>query len=253
MQKNFWCSLNIHKWDACICQKCGTIRETGHKWKDCVCEKCGTVNEAGHKWQRCICVICKKQRNEDHAWLGCVCFVCGAKKPNAKEIDHKYAMNKPKCDDRCTVCGHPFGQKAHSNFFPEILDRWLYCSKCSFQRANAPGYLNKIYDTKSEILFSDGLVQLYMKEFDVPVHRVALYLSAATLLGIPGDRMQILRDALKRYAEHGNVSGWHGIFPESRIRTGDDRQSFTDMPFKISFGNDEKYWNDLKNWNFKRY
>ena len=33
-----------HKWDGCICSKCGAKRNENHDWEDGTCKKCGKVS-----------------------------------------------------------------------------------------------------------------------------------------------------------------------------------------------------------------
>jgi len=33
----------FHKWDGCICTKCGKIRDKKHKWREFQCERCGSI------------------------------------------------------------------------------------------------------------------------------------------------------------------------------------------------------------------
>jgi len=56
-----------HKWNGCVCSKCGEKRNEEHKWNGCKCEICGTVNDEFHKWIDnekgiVICSFCKEKR-----------------------------------------------------------------------------------------------------------------------------------------------------------------------------------------------
>ena len=53
-----------HKWDGCICIKCGKTRYEGHLFENVPgkcqnkCVKCGSEIQLNHHWDGCICSIC---------------------------------------------------------------------------------------------------------------------------------------------------------------------------------------------------
>lgn len=70
-----FCFLNIHKWDRCICEKCGKVRPAsfpGHDWDGCICRKCRVkryVPAGEHDWDGCFCRKCGVEAPENmHDW-----------------------------------------------------------------------------------------------------------------------------------------------------------------------------------------
>lgn len=49
-----------------------------HKWEGCVCIKCGTQRDANHRWEGCKCLQCGKTRDIGHIIKGGRCDICGA-------------------------------------------------------------------------------------------------------------------------------------------------------------------------------
>ena len=84
----------FHKWDGCVCTKCGKTRDEGHSYGKvegrCAekCARCGKEREA-HDWSGCTCAKCGKTRDEAHT-LGedGFCVKCGAAGPEPYHIDY---------------------------------------------------------------------------------------------------------------------------------------------------------------------
>ncbi len=68
--------MSGHKWDYCICDRCGCTRDESHNWNGCKCRKCGKRRDESHDWNGCECRICRKNRDEEHNWSGCKCTIC---------------------------------------------------------------------------------------------------------------------------------------------------------------------------------
>ena len=48
-----------HKWNGCMCEKCGKKRDQHHDWENCKCKRCGQVRDEAHNWQHGVyCSIC---------------------------------------------------------------------------------------------------------------------------------------------------------------------------------------------------
>lgn len=113
------CVIGFHKWDGCVCIRCGTSRTEGHDWnKNCeACSKCGYMRSDAHKWRGCKCCECGANREESHdwskncercatcgfirhdthVWSGCICRQCGI----TRDAEHNWKKNCGKC----SVCG----------------------------------------------------------------------------------------------------------------------------------------------------
>lgn len=84
----------IHKWNGCVCTKCGKTRDEGHDFQKAagkcvaVCARCGKEQEA-HAWDGCVCKDCGKARNEAHQ-IGedGFCVKCGAAGAEPYRIDY---------------------------------------------------------------------------------------------------------------------------------------------------------------------
>jgi hypothetical protein len=88
------CHIISHKWTACRCARCGTVRDEGHAWQGCKCSACGKTDDkeldiilrGGHAWQGCKCSACGKIQHSWRPgslfgwWYG-PCTKCGAPKP----------------------------------------------------------------------------------------------------------------------------------------------------------------------------
>ena len=54
----------------------------GHKWNGCICERCGTTRDEQHTWEhiidKCVekCAVCGKE-HEKHTWVKGKCMTCG--------------------------------------------------------------------------------------------------------------------------------------------------------------------------------
>ncbi len=136
------CKLSGHKWNGCICSRCGEKRDEGHAWDGCTCNVCGKTRDAEHRfelvpkghleWDRqrerhilqpkhiFRCERCGKERFEEHEWTGeacqTVCRVCGGKAimfgsytREKMGISHRWSGNT--CKDHCEICGEPYPAK----------------------------------------------------------------------------------------------------------------------------------------------
>ena len=113
----------FHKWDGCICLKCGKVRETGHQyinnnWDGCTCLKCGKVREIGHRYENNRCTIC-------HRWNPrLACGVCG--KTKAQFDADNEELNKRM---KAMGVGLFFGSAGGLMVCPECGK--VACSKCA--------------------------------------------------------------------------------------------------------------------------
>ena len=131
------CKITGHKWNGCVCARCGERRDTGvakdHNYVvvpgttcEYECTKCGK-RTMGHNWYyhwSCTCETCGATREvEDrfHDWDGCTCKLCGKKNPKAREDDHDW--------DGCTCkkCGATRGK----------FHKWegCMCARCGTVRS----------------------------------------------------------------------------------------------------------------------
>jgi len=108
---NILCKLELHKWNGCICVRCGIKRHSCHEWQGCKCEKCGETRNAAHSWSGCICERCNARRDEEHEIEGCTCKVCG------KEI-HTTVLKG--C---CTQCGKSVVEYISMQWGPHSYDQ----------------------------------------------------------------------------------------------------------------------------------
>lgn len=120
-----------HKWNGCVCQKCGEKRNEGHRyqqveghcesrcsicgdvqpidhvWDNCKCTQCGKTRDTDHKFTpvegRCeiMCAVCGKVQSTKHTWEGCVCTRCG----ETRDAEHLFGSVNGQCSERCGVCG----------------------------------------------------------------------------------------------------------------------------------------------------
>lgn len=76
------CIFFDHKWDGCICRRCGAKQHVdytnAHDWAGCCCRKCGQIdkNSDAHDWDGCICRKCGYV-GDNHDWDGSICRKCG--------------------------------------------------------------------------------------------------------------------------------------------------------------------------------
>ena len=96
------CFLSFHKWNGCVCARCGAKRNEQHDWNGCTCRRCGAKRDQGHDWNGCRCRICGKQRDKGHKYkytpydeTRCkgTCKVCGAE----TLIAHHFEQAEGKC------------------------------------------------------------------------------------------------------------------------------------------------------------
>ena len=100
---NLICKYFGHKWDYCVCDRCGCTRDEFHNWNGCKCRKCDKRREEGHDWNYCECRICGKKRDEEHNWKGCKCTVCYKK----RDEGHQWTG----CI--CKICWKPVDNPEH--------------------------------------------------------------------------------------------------------------------------------------------
>lgn len=76
---SFKCSIGLHSWDGCKCDKCGKVRQEQHSWSGCKCQKCDRtreVSEEQHLWNGCVCSKCSATRDTEHSWIENSCSKC---------------------------------------------------------------------------------------------------------------------------------------------------------------------------------
>ena len=117
------CKVLGHRWNGCVCTRCGATREEGHLWVEAenrcehTCSVCGATETVPHDWFYCQCQRCGQQRDEHHQWLKkteCerVCRLCG------KERQQHDWRHVDRGVDRCAACG-----KTHRLSAEEIARR----------------------------------------------------------------------------------------------------------------------------------
>jgi hypothetical protein len=84
------CGEERHKWDGCVCKKCGA-RQPGHTWNDeCNCPQCGfsaPVWASIHEWNGCACRRCDSKRDAEHIWdEKCRCLRCNKLAPDSDPV-----------------------------------------------------------------------------------------------------------------------------------------------------------------------
>lgn len=84
---NLLCGIGKHKWNHCVCSRCGLKRNEDHLWNGCVCKICGKKRDEGHRWNGCRCTVCAQTRDQDHRWNGCKCSVCSAVRDQGHDWD----------------------------------------------------------------------------------------------------------------------------------------------------------------------
>ena len=101
-----------HKWNGCICKKCGATRNEGHNWSNGICNSCKI--DCTHQWEKCKCTVCGMIRDEGHDWHGCKCSNCGATRDKKHSWDSTGSgicwICDKKCEHqwngcKCTICG----------------------------------------------------------------------------------------------------------------------------------------------------
>ncbi len=109
-----------HKWDGCVCRRCGKLRDEEHDWDGCKCRRCGATRDEEHTWDGCLCRRCRRIRPDGHDWNGCTCIRCGIVSHDIK-------------DCRCTRCGKEFHDFRDENgYAPEQNSTGGYfpCTRC---------------------------------------------------------------------------------------------------------------------------
>jgi len=86
------CSIFGHKWDGCVCKRCGENNpaakhdHAAHSWNGCTCTKCGRFIDMNHLYvnvqDSCetVCSVCGKageKQHMQHSWDGDKCTRCG--------------------------------------------------------------------------------------------------------------------------------------------------------------------------------
>lgn len=79
-----------HKWNGCVCRRCGKTRDENHIWDGCKCRRCYKTRNWAHSWKECRCLKCNTTR---HHWDKCTCRFCGI-------TDHRQIRH-----GACTCCG----------------------------------------------------------------------------------------------------------------------------------------------------
>ncbi len=109
-----FCTGLFHRWNGCVCTRCGNKRDTEHTWDGCVCTRCGKKRDAEHTWDGCVCTRCGHKRNVEHSWDGCICTRCGAGK-------HDWFDGRCKhCDKYC-----PHIWERHDNSRVYVVDSYV--------------------------------------------------------------------------------------------------------------------------------
>ena len=102
----FRCLLG-HKWNGCICEKCGSTRDEGHDWDLCrgVCRKCGKTQPERHEWDGCRCIRCGK---EQHEWEGNLCKRCGKEAEMLADLQDNHGYREHITVMENEIILHPF-------------------------------------------------------------------------------------------------------------------------------------------------
>jgi len=128
-----------HKWNGCVCTRCGKKRDEGHvlqgcecticgkkihNGKDCTCTRCKATRDMFHKFEKCRCTVCGKTRDEQHDWDRCKCTICGKIGAKQHVWDH--------C--KCITCG----ATRHTHL-------WVngYCNKCKISIEDHFGWVSE--------------------------------------------------------------------------------------------------------------
>ena len=126
-----------HKWNGCLCERCGAVRDEGHNFisveGSCqsICSRCGEKGSLRHKWNHvgrgCKCEVCGATRTvldlnghrfpyvfDPHVTVGmkehrsCTCADCGWV-DTVKDFGHVYEYTyeplSAKHKGVCTICG----------------------------------------------------------------------------------------------------------------------------------------------------
>ncbi len=137
------CKITGHKWNGCVCVRCGERRDEGHSYQldaersarsgQCVvvCSICGASKSHPHEWSGCTCLRCGARRDEEHLWQGCRCAACG----KARDEGHEWGEAKPWGHANhyrpCTICGKC---KDEPHLFELVKSRKCYyrCTACGY-------------------------------------------------------------------------------------------------------------------------
>lgn len=101
------CKLLSHKWNGCICERCGEKRDKQHNWNGCKCTVCGKLRNEQHDWDLCKgkCRQCGASQTAKHVLEGCKCSLCG-KVMDIYSKCHTWEYFSPNsCEKVCTQCG----------------------------------------------------------------------------------------------------------------------------------------------------
>ena len=149
------CSLFGHKWNGCICERCGLQRQEGHDFQNfrdkngkCVgtC-KCGQVANLQHDFQfpegRCwkVCTRCGKEfPYPEHTWERIPgtcrkkCTVCGTT-DGVNPNEHDWQRVEGKCVRKCAVCGIEKDIDESEHDWQRAADRCVEkCAVCGIER-----------------------------------------------------------------------------------------------------------------------
>ena len=95
-----------HDWDLCLCKRCNQrkqVTDESHSWDGCTCRRCGTVKDQGHIWKDCWCIHCRKP---NHLWeRSCLCLRCGELSPH--DADHTWQEIDVKVKEEVYTPGGP--------------------------------------------------------------------------------------------------------------------------------------------------
>ncbi|MBR6999074.1 MAG: hypothetical protein IKI01_00485 [Lachnospiraceae bacterium] len=135
-----------HKWNGCICERCGETRDEGHSFQvlegSCKtkCIRCGADGPGQHKWNRggngCKCTSCGATRNTTdlnahnfpyvydphHLVTGakhrsCTCADCGWCDDKFGHVyDYSYEPGSSQHKGVCTICGKTIMSRHNFNY-----------------------------------------------------------------------------------------------------------------------------------------
>lgn len=121
-----------HKWNGCICSRCGKKRDIEHRfdacrgqcvlcgkktavehsWRGCRCTRCAASRDEGHEFDLCRgqCTLCGKKQAPEHAWEDCLCTRCGAVRDQGHRFipfvdDPDFTCADSPVRERCPHCG----------------------------------------------------------------------------------------------------------------------------------------------------
>lgn len=128
------CSLLGHKWNGCVCLRCGKKRHDHHEWNGCVCKNCGEANplatHEAHQWDGCRCKKCGAYAPQEyHDWDVCVCRRCGLQAPESGPHDWELV----KCETSESESDEWYG--GHFVTMTTVTEeRTFRCRRCGCER-----------------------------------------------------------------------------------------------------------------------